>query len=428
MKQLPRFSMGIGDRFGRQGLAQLSAFRRLKDETGVEVCPVWNKSNREHTLIGTHPDSVRAEAEAAVRALGWTGAYCVDADHVNLSNVDAFIAASDFFTLDVADAMGVTAEAGAVEAFIAKHPSLMGCHAISGLAEPLALTQEALAEHLRASLCAVREAGVLYRHIRDRKGHGDFVVEVSMDETLHPQTPERLFVMLAAIADEGIPAQTIAPKFTGRFNKGVDYVGDVQAFGQEFTADVCVVRDAAVRFGLPPSLKLSVHSGSDKFSLYPVIAQALATHQAGVHLKTAGTTWLEEVIGLAEAGGDGLALAVEVYAGALERFDELCAPYAAVIDIDRNALPALATVRAWDGETFARTLRHNPGDALFNPNFRQLIHVSFKVAAQMGSRYTDALRTHELVIARNVTANLYERHLKPLFQHADNADGIDFRR
>ena len=412
--------MGIGDRFGQQGLAQLSAFKRLKDETGVEVCPVWNKSNREHTLIGTHPDSVRAEADAAVQALGWTGAYCVDADHVNFSNVDRFIGASDFFTLDVADAMGVEAEASAVEAFIAKHPSLVGSHVIQGLAEPLVLTQDALTEHLRSSLCAVREAGVLYRHIRAEKGHDDFVVEVSMDETLQPQTPERLFVMLAAIADEGIPAQTIAPKFTGRFNKGVDYVGDLSAFEREFNADVCVVRDAVTRFGLPQSLKLSVHSGSDKFSLYPIIAKALNTHQAGVHLKTAGTTWLEEIIGLAESGGDGLALAVEVYTGALEQFEALCAPYATVIDIDPRGLPSLETVRAWDGETFARALRHNPADALFNPNFRQLIHVAFKVAAQMGQRYISALRANEPVIARNVTANLYERHLTKLFMKSTN--------
>lgn len=407
--------MGIGDRFGQQGLAQLSAFQRLKDETGIEVCPVWNKSNREHTLIGTRPASVREEADAATRASGWQGAYCVDADHVNLSNVDAFIDASDFFTLDVADAMGVPAEAHAVDAFIAEHPALVGRHVINGLPEPLVLTRETLREHVLSSLCAVREAGALYRHIREAKGHDGFIVEVSMDETLQPQTPDRLFVMLAALAGEGVPAQTVAPKFTGRFNKGVDYVGDLRAFEREFNADVCVVRDAVTRFGFPQSLKLSVHSGSDKFSLYPIIADALNTHQAGVHLKTAGTTWLEEVIGLAESGGDGLALAAEVYAGALARFDEICAPYATVIDIDKDALPPLDTVRAWDGETFARTLRHDPSDALFNPHFRQLIHVAFKVAAQMGQRYTAALRANAPTIARNVTANLYERHLKPLF-------------
>ena len=92
-----------------------------------------------------------------------------------------------------------------------------------------------------------------------------------------------------------------APKFTGRFNKGVDYVGDLVQFEREFNDDLCVIAHAVKQYGLPANLKLSVHSGSDKFSLYPAIRRALAKHGAGVHVKTAGTTWLEEVIGLAEA-------------------------------------------------------------------------------------------------------------------------------
>src|SRR5207248_3658650 len=139
--------------------------------------------------------------------------------------------------------------------------------------------------------------------------------------------------ILAAMAGEKIPVQTIAPKFTGRFNKGVDYVGDVGQFEKEFNDDLAVIAFAIKKYDLPKNLKLSVHSGSDKFSIYAPIRRALARFDAGLHLKTAGTTWLEEVIGLAEAGGDGLALAKEIYAEALAHLDELCAPYAAVIDI-----------------------------------------------------------------------------------------------
>ena len=120
-----------------------------------------------------------------------------------------------------------------------------------------------------------------------------------------------------------MPIQTIAPKFTGRFNKGVDYVGDLAQFEREFNDDLCVIAHAVKQYGLPANLKLSVHSGSDKFSIYPAIRRALAKHGAGVHVKTAGTTWLEEVIGLAEAGGAGLALAKEIYAEALSHMDEL---------------------------------------------------------------------------------------------------------
>jgi hypothetical protein len=140
----------------------------------------------------------------------------------------------------------------------------------------------------------------------------------------------------------------------------------------------------------------------------------LKKFDAGLHLKTAGTTWLEEVIGLSEAGGNGLALAKEIYAEALEHFDELCAPYATVIDIDRKKLPAKETVNGWTSEQFVSTLRHDQKNRVFNPSFRQLLHVGFKIAAKQGDRYLNALKQHEAVIAKNVTENLFERHMKPL--------------
>jgi hypothetical protein len=169
------------------------------------------------------------------------------------------------------------------------------------------------------------------------------------------------------------------------------------------------------KYGLPANLKLSVHSGSDKYSLYPIIRRALARTGAGVHLKTAGTTWLEEIIGLSEAGGDGLALAKEIYAYALEHVDELCAPYASVIDIDRSKLPSAEVVNGWTGAQLASAVRHIPGHPEFNANIRQLLHVSFKLAAKAGSRYTDLLKANEAIVAKNVIENLYDRHLRPLF-------------
>ena len=214
--------------------------------------------------------------------------------------------------------------------------------------------------------------------------------------------------------------QTIAPKFTGRFNKGVDYVGDLAQFEKEFQEDLAVIAHAVWRYGLPPNLKLSVHSGSDKFSIYPIIRLALPRLDAGLHIKTAGTTWLEEVIGLAEAGGSGLALAKEIYTEALGHVDELCAPYAAVIDIDRKRLPSATAVREWDAQQFVSALRHDPRCPAFNPHLRQLLHVGYKVAAKMGDRYLRLLDECEPTVSRNVTDNLYERHLKPLFVGAVN--------
>lgn len=130
------------------------------------------------------------------------------------------------------------------------------------------------------------------KKIATKKGEGTFIAEVSMDETDAPQTPIEMFFILAAIADRKIPAQTIAPKFTGRFNKGVDYVGDVEQFRIEFEQDLAIIDFAVKEFDLPENLKLSVHSGSDKFSIYGVIGDAIRKYDAGLHLKTAGTTWL----------------------------------------------------------------------------------------------------------------------------------------
>jgi len=411
---LPRFTLGTGDRFGHEGQAQLEAFVRLK-QAGVDAAPVWNKSNREHQIIGTRPEAVRAEADAAVQALNWAGPYFVDADHISLKNVDAFIAASDFFTLDVADFSGKPATADAIRDFVARHRGFTGRLRIPGVPEEIDLPIPALEAIARKYLLAVQEAGKIYRHVAAAKGEGAFAVEVSMDETDAPQTPVELFFILAAIAEEKIPAQTVAPKFTGRFNKGVDYVGDVRQFEREFNADLAIIAFAVREFGLPANLKLSVHSGSDKFSLYAPIRRALNAHGAGLHLKTAGTTWLEEMAGLALSGGEALQLVRRVYAAAWNRYAEMCQPYAAVIAIDRAKLPAPAVVDGWTGAQFAAALRHDPRNPRFNSHLRQLVHVGYKAAAELGPAFLQALEAHRGRIAELVTENLFEKHMKPLF-------------
>lgn len=414
MLTLAKYSIGVGDRFAHQAKAQLGACV-LAGERGAEVIPVWNKSNREHTIIGTEPGAVRAAADAAVRELGWKLPYHVDADHIRLETVDRFLAASDFYTIDVADSIGQPAEGDAVARFAERHPELCQRLEIPGIPEPILATRPDIERIAAKYLKAVQDAAAIYRKIAAAKGAGHFITEVSMDETDSPQTPRELLVILAALADEGVPVQTIAPKFTGRFNKGVDYVGDLTQFEKEFRDDLAVIAFAVRRFGLPANLKLSVHSGSDKFSIYGPMRRAIRDTGAGLHLKTAGTTWLEELIGLAEAGGEGLALAREIYAKALKKKDELCGPYAAVIDIDTAKLPLPEQVNEWTAEQFVAALRHDPTNPAFNPHFRQLLHVGFKVAAQMGDRYLKMLEACEPTISRNVTGNLYDRHLKPLF-------------
>jgi tagaturonate epimerase len=411
---LEKFSFGMGDRFAHQAKAQLQAVMKL-EAAGVEVAPVWNKSNREHSIIGSRPTSVRAAAEKAVKELGWTKPWHVDADHIRLETVDAFIESSDFFTVDVADSIGHPAREETIQSFMGRHPELAGRREIPGIERPLETSRADLARMAEKYLSAVQEAGRIYRHIERAKGSGRFITEVSMDETDSPQTPPELLMILAAMADEGIPLQTIAPKFTGRFNKGVDYAGNVAQFEREFSDDLAVIAFAIMEYGLPKNLKLSVHSGSDKFSIYAPIRRGLAKFDAGLHLKTAGTTWLEEMIGLAESGGEALALAKTIYAEALEHRAELCGPYATVIDIDAAKLPSAEEVGRWSSGQFVAALRHDPKCAEFNPHFRQLLHVGFKIAAKQGARYLKMLEACEPAVARNVTGNLYERHLKPIF-------------
>ncbi|MEO8595312.1 MAG: tagaturonate epimerase family protein [Candidatus Solibacter sp.] len=414
MLTLDKYSIGVGDRFAHQALAQLQACM-MAAARGVNVIPVWNKSNREHGIVGSEPSSVRAAADAAVTQSGWKLPYHVDADHINLTTVDRFIDASDFYTLDVAASIGEAPEAERVDLFVARHPELQGTLAIPGIETPFQIDEAEVRRIVHKYLAAVMQAGAIYRHVHQYRAGRPFITEVSMDETDAPQTPPELLVILAAIADERIPVQTIAPKFTGRFNKGVDYVGDVAQFEKEFGDDLAVIAFAIAQYGLPGNLKLSVHSGSDKFSIYAPMRRALRRTGAGVHLKTAGTTWLEELIGLAEAGGDGLELAKKVYAKAFENREALCEPYAAVIDIDPAKLPGPAAVNHWTSQQYTSALRHDQTNRGFNADFRQLLHVGFKVAAKMGDQYLHMLDVCEASISRNVTTNLFDRHIVPLF-------------
>jgi hypothetical protein len=237
--QLPKYSVGVGDRFAHQAKAQLAACTRAAQE-GVTVVPVWNKSNREHTIIHSEPESTRRAADAAVKALGWTSPYFCDADHINVTTVDRFLAPCDFFTLDVADQIGKAASAESLKAFAERHPELVGRLEIPGIA-PFEITKDFFQATAQKFLAAVEDAAKIYAKIEAAKGAGNFVTEVSMDETDSPQTPAELLIILVAIADHKIPIQTIAPKFTGRFNKGVDYVGDLTKFATEFSDVIAVI-------------------------------------------------------------------------------------------------------------------------------------------------------------------------------------------
>jgi len=414
LKTTGKYSIGLGDRFGHQGSAQLKAILEASVK-GIEITPVWNKSNREHITIGTQPGDVRIEADSVTSKAGFRKAYFVDADHINLDTVDPFIESSDFFTIDVASYIGKRAESQEIIEFLDSVGKYTGELKIPGTILSFETSKTQITQIAEKYLFAAKQARQIFRKIDKAKGKGKFVTEVSMDEVPVPQSPVELFFILKMLASEGIPVQTIAPKFSGRFNKGVDYVGDPQKFAVEFESDLLVIDFAIKEFGLPENLKMSIHSGSDKFAIYPHIGSIIKKHDKGIHLKTAGTTWLEEVIGLAESGGKALDFVKEIYSESLEKIDELCAPYADVIDIMVSSLPSRQDVLSWDSKKFAGSLRNIPGNPDYNPNMRQLVHVSYKLAALKMEDYFRLLEENEATVAQCVYENIYHRHICRLF-------------
>lgn len=415
MMNFGKFSIGIGDRFEKEAPAQLDAIIAA-DALGVHVTPVWNKSNREHTTVHSAPADTRKAADKAVALKNYKGSYFVDADHINMSNVDKFIDYADFFTIDVADYIGLKpVDEVKLKQMLEKLVSLVGPIAIPGLSYPIEITKDELQAIVTKFLPAIDEAGKIYSHIKHLKGELPFITEVSMDEVDEAQSPVDMLVILKMIAETKIPVNTIAPKFTGRFNKGVDYKGDIKKFEQEFEADLLVIDYAVTNFGLPANLKISVHSGSDKFSIYPIIGKLVRKHNSGLHLKTAGTTWLEEVIGLAKAGGKGLDMAKRIYSEAYNRLDELTKPYASVVEIDPDQLPTPQEVNKWDSNHYVEVLQHDLKNKNYNLSFRQLIHVGYKVAAEAGDEYKNLLIENNAIVGKCVSENILERHIKRIF-------------
>ena len=271
--RLEKYSFGTGDRFGKQGSAQLAAIQKINSD-GYRVFPVWNKSFREHGYVKTKPSDVLAEAKQAIEDNNWTGNYYIDADHIGLGNVDSFLEYSNFFTIDVAHKIGEDCAPEEKQAFVDRYSEYLGKLEIPGIDEDYVVTKNILEQIARNFLKAILEVKIIYEYLVEKKGAENFIAEVSMDECDIAQTPLELFFILAEIHHQGVAIQTIAPKFTGLFPKGVDYVGDVDGFAKEFQQDVAVIKFAVETLNMHPSLKLSVHSGSDKFSIYPIMKRS----------------------------------------------------------------------------------------------------------------------------------------------------------
>jgi tagaturonate epimerase len=346
-----RASIGLGDRLG---LATPGHVRALRG-TGTSLAPVLaQQSIRELDRTGRSAREVLDAATWGALAEGWRDGYGADADHLKTpEDVDRFAALGyTMYTIDPSDHVPGGEP-------VARH--------VGASVGPVTLTQE---DALGASAkygAAIEHVAAMYEHLRDRAQR--FELEVSVDETEEPTTPaEHLYIALE-LRRRGVEWVSLAPRFAGRFEKGVDYIGDVERFAADFAVH------AAIADRLGP-YKLSLHSGSDKFSIYPAIAGGR------VHVKTSGTSYLEALRVVAEHDPP---LLRRLYALALDRFAAERASYAVTVDADRLPRPEQAT--------------------LDDPGVRRVLHVTF------GSVLADGALVERVRELREAYATALEHHI-----------------
>ncbi|MDD2475701.1 MAG: tagaturonate epimerase family protein, partial [Dysgonamonadaceae bacterium] len=199
--KLGRYSIGVGDRFSHQGKAQLRAIMKA-NESGLDINPVWNKSNREHIYVKSNPRDVRKEADDAVKELNFKGRYFVDADHINLDTVKPFVKSSDFFTLDVASFIGKECDEKDINKFLSSCERYLGILIVPGIEEPMEVTKNLLTAIAHKFLAATQQASEIYEFLKKEKGEGNFITEVSMDEVESPQTPLEMLFILKMLAED----------------------------------------------------------------------------------------------------------------------------------------------------------------------------------------------------------------------------------
>lgn len=319
-------SAGCGDRLGLATPGHIRAVAK----TGLALIPA-QQSVRENARTGRTPQAVLNDAVWALFQEGWREGYGADADHLKTSrDVDAFVDAGyTFFTIDPGDHVDNSAHCLSKDLLLGKVEALPWQKLESTPADlirrltrrpiqlehfSLSLTEE---EILRAAVKygrVVVHTAELYRHLKSRKQSAPFELEVSVDETDSVTSPAEHIYIAAELKRLGVAWVSLAPRYVGGFEKGVDYIGDLGEFEDSFALHAAV----ANAFG---PYKLSLHSGSDKFSIYPIVAHLAKSR---IHLKTAGTSYLEALRALALVDPE---LFRKIFAFAVQRYPEDRATY-----------------------------------------------------------------------------------------------------
>ena len=405
-----RTSAGLGDRLGLATPGHVRAVRAA----GGRIAPIFaQQSIREMTRTERTPQQVIDDALWGIFQEGWRSGFGADADHLKTTaDIDACIACGyTFFTIDPGDHVdnrADTASLSALRAAVEHMPPDVQPRASGLLGRSFQIGGHALtfdeATLFRAAAKygrAVAYVAAMYQHLRQAAGDRPFELEVSVDETDTPTTPAEHFYFASELRRLGVNWISLAPRYVGRFEKGVDYIspdgkiGETGAFAADFAIHAAIARQLG-------SYKLSLHSGSDKFSVYAIAAEAT---QGLVHLKTAGTSYLEALRAVAAVAP---ALFREIYAFARERYEADRVSYHVSARLDRAPLPdAMA-------EADLPTL-------LDQFDSREILHIAFgsvltaRTATgerRFHTRLMELLRAHSERYAANLEAH-FLRHLRP---------------
>ncbi len=377
-------SFGFGDRLGLATPGHIAAVR------GTKFTPIFaQQSVRENARTGRTPQQVMDDAKRAVEAAKWDGPWGADADHLKQpEEIPAFVKAGyTFFTIDPGAYVDNAADTDP-PALLQKKLSSIDWDELAGLYldqdtdrgwgrfDPLTLMRAAV-KYCRA----IRHAAVMYSGLYEMKYDFDF--EVSVDETDAPTTPLEHFFIASELTRLNVRFTSLAPRFIGRFEKGVDYIGDLNELDAELGKHAAVT----AHFG---TYKLSLHSGSDKFSVYPLIAKHWGDR---IHVKTAGTSYLEALRVLARHEPD---LFLKLYGLGRARYETERASYH--VSARLEDLPAERDLSALLDDFHAREVLHVTfGAALLRHG------VELKAALHRHlDAYHEGLRVH------------FEKHLKAL--------------
>ncbi len=401
-------SAGLGDRLGIATPGHLRALR----EAGGHIAPIpAQQSIREMTRTGRNPQQVFEDAMWGVFAEGWRSGFAADADHLKTTeDIDRCMAAGyTFYTFDPGEHVDNAADTAPLAALHQKFESLPWSALEDSSVELLArylnaqdfegrVLQFDVETLVRASVKygrAIAHVVRLYRHLATVGAGRAWEVEISVDETETPTTPAEHVYFATELRRLGVQWVSLAPRYLGRFEKGVDYIGDLDTFTANFALHAAIART------LGP-YKLSLHSGSDKFSIYEITARET---QGMVHLKTAGTSYLEALRTIAQVQPD---LLRDIYAFSLERYETDRASYHVSAELHRAPAPA-------DLSDSAVPMLLDQFDA------RQILHVTFGSVLTVQDangdrrfygRMIEVLKSHSEAYAVNLKAH-FLRHLRP---------------